>query len=81
MKRYNQGFVKFGPMEQCDDGEWVKYEDVVDLCAEQQYYNREDANNLLVEITELRAKTIDLAVFAYCLGFIAIIEFGIILFK
>ena len=27
MKRYNQGFGKFGPMEQCDDGKWVKYED------------------------------------------------------
>ena len=27
MKRYNQGFGKFGPMEQCDDGTWVKYED------------------------------------------------------
>ena len=26
MKRYNQGFLKFGPMEQCDDGEWIKYE-------------------------------------------------------
>jgi F0F1-type ATP synthase assembly protein I len=27
MKRYNQGFGKFGPMEQCNDGEWVRYED------------------------------------------------------
>jgi hypothetical protein len=27
MKRYNQGFGKFGPMEQCNDGEWVKYDD------------------------------------------------------
>ena len=27
MKRYNQGFGKFGPMEQCDNGKWVKYED------------------------------------------------------
>ena len=27
MKRYNQGFGGFGPMEQCDDGKWVKYED------------------------------------------------------
>ena len=27
MKRYNQGFGKFGPMEQCKDGEWVRYED------------------------------------------------------
>jgi len=28
MKRYNQGFYKFGPMEQCKDGEWAKYEDL-----------------------------------------------------
>ena len=27
MKRYNQGFGGFGPMEQSDDGKWVKYED------------------------------------------------------
>ena len=27
MKRYNQGFGGFGPMEHCDDGKWVKYED------------------------------------------------------
>jgi len=26
MKRYNQGFGKFGPMEQCKDGEWIRYE-------------------------------------------------------
>jgi len=29
MKRYNQGFGKFGPMEQCKDGEWVKYWDAI----------------------------------------------------
>ncbi len=28
MKRYNQGFHKFGAMEQCDTGEWVKHSDV-----------------------------------------------------
>jgi len=27
MNRYTQGFRKFGWMEQCNDGEWVKYED------------------------------------------------------
>lgn len=31
MFRYNQGFLKFGPMEQCNDGEWIKYEDYVKL--------------------------------------------------
>ena len=30
MKRYDQGFGKFGPMEQCDKGEWVRYEEVRD---------------------------------------------------
>jgi len=27
MNRYNQGFWKFGPMEQCNDGIWGKYAD------------------------------------------------------
>lgn len=27
VKRYNQGFVNFGPMEQCSGGKWVKYTD------------------------------------------------------
>lgn len=25
--KFNQGFGKFGPMEQCDDGEWMRVED------------------------------------------------------
>ena len=25
-ERFNQGFGKFGPMEQCNDGEWVRFE-------------------------------------------------------
>lgn len=29
MNRYNQGFGKFGPMEQCKDGLWIKYKDHV----------------------------------------------------
>src|SRR5574343_148727 len=28
VKAYNQGFYKFGPMEQCATGEWVKWKDV-----------------------------------------------------
>ena len=32
MNRYNQGFKYFGPMEQSDDGDWVKYDDMVDYC-------------------------------------------------
>lgn len=28
VKRYNHGFFKFGPMEQCTDGEWARWKDV-----------------------------------------------------
>lgn len=28
VKLYNQGFYKFGPMEQCDSGEWVRWADI-----------------------------------------------------
>lgn len=28
VKAYNQGFYKFGPMEQCADGEWVRWVEV-----------------------------------------------------
>ena len=28
MKRYNQGFLKFGPMEECDAGEWTRHSDI-----------------------------------------------------
>lgn len=27
IKRYNLGFMKFGPLEQCKDGELIKFED------------------------------------------------------
>lgn len=30
IERYTQGFYKFGPLEQCNDGDLVKYEDHVD---------------------------------------------------
>ena len=28
VKAYNQGLLKFGPMEQCADGEWVRWAEV-----------------------------------------------------
>lgn len=31
LKRYNQGLWKFGPMEQCNDGEWVRYNQADEL--------------------------------------------------
>lgn len=34
MIRYNQGFGKVGPMEQCSDGEWVKYQDAEEVIEE-----------------------------------------------
>ena len=31
MQRYNQGFLKFGPLEKANDGDLVKYEDIVSV--------------------------------------------------
>jgi hypothetical protein len=28
MKRYNQGFLKFAPMEECDTGEWTRHSEI-----------------------------------------------------
>lgn len=30
-ERYNQGFLKFGPMEQAEDGKWVEAEPILNL--------------------------------------------------
>ena len=29
IERFNQGFSKFGPMEMCSEGQWVKWKDVI----------------------------------------------------
>jgi hypothetical protein len=47
MKRYNQGFGKFGPMEQCNDGEWVRYEDVKSIIKKLQEEVRESHESII----------------------------------
>lgn len=77
MKRYNQGFGKFGPMEQCEDGEWVRFEDAdaeleiqEEVCYE-RFINEYSA--------ELRAT--DYMIIAYMFGAIAVIEFILLVFR
>lgn len=36
MNRYNQGFLKLGPMEQSNDGEWIKYSEYEELKLQKQ---------------------------------------------
>lgn len=45
INRYRQGFYKFGPMEQCNDGDWVKYDDF-----EEKIYNMR--NIVVLDIME-----------------------------
>jgi len=65
MKRYNQGFYKFGPMEQCSDGEWAKYEDLIkemdefknEWCDELNLY-KEDCLNTVKAINKERIEEV-----------------------
>ncbi len=41
MLRYNQGFKKFGPMEQCSDGEWIKFKDHEQVINERDFHYKE----------------------------------------
>lgn len=34
LERYNQGFLKFGPMEQAENGKWVEAEPILNLLDE-----------------------------------------------
>lgn len=34
LERYNQGFLKFGPMEQAEEGKWVEAEPILNLLDE-----------------------------------------------
>ena len=56
MQRYNLGFLKFGPLEKCNDGELVKFPDIEAAI----YGYEEEISILLSEIsclkTELEAK-------------------------
>ena len=48
MNRYNQGFWKFGPMEQCKDGIWGKYADFLRVLQ----YAVKSKNQQIEELTE-----------------------------
>lgn len=48
MNRYNQGFWKFGPMEQCKDGVWAKYADFLRVL----HYAVRSKNEQIEELTE-----------------------------
>jgi hypothetical protein len=66
MKRYNQGFGKFGPMEQTDKGEWVRYEEVRDnLNKISELYNNLN-KDLLYEWHEECIKNADLEADLIC---------------
>lgn len=75
MKRYNQGFAKFGPMEQCDDGEWVKYEDVIETSDKWNKYSEE----LNCDRIDWMMKAYEYQVIAGCFGITTVILFGILL--
>ena len=70
MKRYNQGFGGFGPMEQCDDGKWVKYEDYdkeIDAYSEDLSKFYEESRQELIRSWE---SEIDWKAISLLLGFI-----------
>lgn len=58
LQRFNQGFLKFGPMEQCSDGEWVRYEDVQKLI-EYQMQRMEDIKDTADAIARQRDQLIE----------------------
>ena len=52
MQRYNLGFLKFGPLEKCNDGELVKFSDI-----ESALENYEQEISILIEeITSLKSE-------------------------
>jgi hypothetical protein len=55
MKRYNQGFGFFGPMEQASDGKWCLYEDWNALLKEE----RRDTEFFANKVKTLRAELLD----------------------
>lgn len=75
MKRYNQGFGKFGPMEQCNSGEWMKYKDAEDVVHEWQEYCKviEQDNKTMAEaVADYKMLTMCLVVLVFELAFVAI---------
>lgn len=77
MKRYNQGFGKFGPMEQCEDGEWVRFEDAdAELEIQEEVCYERFLNEYLAEL-----RATDYMIIAYMFGAIAVIEFILLVFR
>lgn len=77
MKRYNQGFGKFGPMEQCEDGEWVRFEDAdAELEIQEEVCYERFVNEYLAEL-----RATDYMIIAYMFGAIALIEFILLVFR
>jgi hypothetical protein len=61
VKLYNQGFYKFGPMEQCDSGEWVRWADIEPFlqAAELRVQTAMETEREAIEISELDRKNAD----------------------
>ena len=60
MKRYTQGFKKFGPMEQCNDGEWVRFEDYEIIRRRIEHDYRGQLDNAWMEIYKAKESVISL---------------------
>ena len=92
MDRFNQGFGGFGPMEQCADGKWVKYEeaektidDLMELISLKDEYiclAQDDEEYLKEAYDENRFRLIVFCFLALAgwlsFGFLVLIEKGII---
>ena len=52
MQRYNLGFLKFGPLEKCNDGELVKFSDVDPIFTEYE----QEVTMFLYQISSLRTE-------------------------
>lgn len=52
MQRYNLGFLKFGPLEKCNNGELVKFSDIESVL---ENYEQE-ISILIQEITSLKSE-------------------------
>ncbi len=76
LKRYNRGFGGFGPLEQCDTGELVKYSDVrwlelsVDMLDEDLDLLELENDHLQTEVI-IKNKLIFIALSAFALAMAA----------
>lgn len=56
MKRYNQGFFKFGPMEMCNTGTWNKWEDTAQALVNLHKIHVKELAKKDEEIDQLKAE-------------------------